>query len=223
MPREAGMEHGSEDGRPLTDAEIFAIERPHPNLLWMYALASLATLIAAPIVFVPLFFKYHTLRYKFDQEGVSVRWGILFRREIYLTYKRIQDIHVKRNIIERWLGIGTVEIQTAAGSSSAEMSLEGMEYYAAVRDYLYRRMRGFAKGRPAGAEAPAFHPAGAEAPAFHPPGAEAPAFHPAGAGAAAPAHPAGFVADGEHELVRLLEEIRAELEGTRRALAERDA
>jgi len=86
--------------------DIHAIERPHPNLLKQYAISSLVGLIAAPIIFVPLFFKYYTLRYKFDEEGVSARWGILFRREIHLTYKRIQDIHVKRNVVERWLGLG---------------------------------------------------------------------------------------------------------------------
>jgi len=93
-------------------------------------------------VFLPLFFKYHTLRYKFDDEGISAAWGILFKREIHLTYRRIQDIHVSRNLIERWLGIGKVEIQTASGSASAELSIEGMEHYAAVRDFLYGKMRG---------------------------------------------------------------------------------
>jgi putative membrane protein len=33
-----------------------------------------------------------------------------------LTYARIQDIHVTRNIFERWLGIGTVQIQTASAA-----------------------------------------------------------------------------------------------------------
>jgi putative membrane protein len=124
------------------DAAILALTRPHPHLLTLYALQALLAFVLAPIVFVPLYFKYHTLRYKFDEEGISARWGILFRREIYLTYKRIQDIHVKRNLIERWLGIGTVEVQTAAGSSSAELALEGLGDYAAMRDFLYRRMRG---------------------------------------------------------------------------------
>jgi putative membrane protein len=130
------------NGPAMDDASIRAIRRPHPNLLWLYLLQALATLIAFPFVFLPLFFKYHTLRYTFDDEGISAAWGLLFRREIFLTYRRIQDIHVSRNIIERWLGIGKVEIQTAAGSSSAELALEGMEYWDPVRDYLYRRMRG---------------------------------------------------------------------------------
>ena len=126
----------------MDDASIRAIRRPHPRLLFLYFLQSVATLFAFPFVFLPLFFKYRTLKYTFDDEGISASWGFLFKREIYLTYRRIQDIHVSRNLIERWLGIGKVEIQTAAGSSSAELALEGMEHWNPVRDYLYRRMRG---------------------------------------------------------------------------------
>ncbi len=125
-----------------------ALERPHPNLLKMYFLQALAATIAFPIVLVPLLFRYHTLRYRFDEEGISASWGILFRREVYLTYRRIQDIHVTRNLFERWLGIGKVEIQTAAGRSSAELTIEGLEHWDDVRDFLYARMRG-AKGEPA--------------------------------------------------------------------------
>ena len=131
-----------ETNRVIDEAAILAIERPHPNLLKMYLLQAVSALFAFPFVAVPLYFKYHTLRYKFDEEGISASWGLLFRREIYLTYRRIQDIHVTRNIFERWLGIGKVELQTASGSSSAELKLEGMEEYQAVRDYLYGRMRG---------------------------------------------------------------------------------
>ncbi len=126
----------------MDDAAIRAIKRPHSNLFTYYLLAALATVVAFPFVFPPLFFKYYTLRYTIDDEGVSATWGLLFRREVYLTYKRIQDIHVRRNVVERWLGIGTVDIQTASGSSTAELKLEGMSDYSAVRDFLYRRMRG---------------------------------------------------------------------------------
>jgi len=126
----------------MSDEEIKALERPHSNLLIMFLLQALATTIAFPFVFVPLFFKYHTLRYSFDDEGINAKWGILFRKEIYLTYRRIQDIHVSRNLFERWLGIGKVEVQTASGSSSAELVIEGMQDYDAVRDFLYARMRG---------------------------------------------------------------------------------
>jgi len=177
------------DERPVDEAAILAIERPHPNLLKLYFLQALATFFAFPLVFTLLYFKYHTLRYRFDDEGISAKWGILFRREIYLTYRRIQDIHVNRNLFERWLGIGKVDVQTASGSASAELVIEGMEDYAAVRDFLYAKMRG-AKG---GVQrAPRSGSAGET------PGGETPG--------------------GEDELITLLRQIRDELEGARRAL-----
>src|SRR5262245_43048196 len=94
------------------------------------------------VLFLPMFFKYETLRYRFDDEGMSMSWGILYRREIYLTYRRIQDIHLTRNIIQRWLGLATVTIQTASGSTGPEMSIEGILEADALRDYLYTKMRG---------------------------------------------------------------------------------
>ena len=87
-------------------------------------------------------------------------WGVLFRREINLTYRRIQDIHVTRNLFQRWMGLATVAIQTASGSSAPEMSIEGILRYEELRDFLYSRMRG-ARGEteaPAGAP-PAEQPA----------------------------------------------------------------
>lgn len=128
--------------RQIDEAAIFAIERPAPILLLYYLLSSflLGPLFFIPLV--PLYFRYHTLHYRFDQEGISMRWGILFRREINLTYARIQDIHLRSNVVERWLGLARIEVQTASGSSGAEMTLEGLLDYDAIRDYLYGRMRG---------------------------------------------------------------------------------
>lgn len=123
-------------------ARARALERPARALLALYAIRSLAALFLAPIVFVPLYFRYHTLRYRFDDEGVSAAWGLLFRREIHLTYKRIQDIHVRRGLVQRWLGIATIEVQTASGSQSAELAVEGVVEHDALRDFLYDRMRG---------------------------------------------------------------------------------
>jgi putative membrane protein len=84
---------------------------------------------------------------------VHASWGVFFRREASLTYARIQDIHLKRNILERWLGIGRVQVQTASGSGSAELVIEGMMDFLAVRDFLYAKMRG-ATTKPARASHP---------------------------------------------------------------------
>ncbi len=121
---------------------VYEIARPDRKLLLLYVLRALCTGPGFLFVFPPAFFKYETLRYRFDDEGITMSWGILWRREIFLTYARIQDIHLSRGIIERWLGLATINIQTAAGSSSSEMSIVGLIDYKRVRDFLYSRMRG---------------------------------------------------------------------------------
>jgi putative membrane protein len=190
------MSHEPIAGPAAEDAaDVFAIERPHANLLVYYGLSSL---VLGPFFFValiPLYFRYHTLHYRFDEEGVSMRWGILFRREIHLTYSRIQDIHLTSNLVERWLGLGKVQIQTASGSSKAEMTIEGRQDFDAIRDFLYSRMRGMAEPRRPNAERRAMGGTVAEASAAPP------------------------AAAGDAELAGLLREIAGELRATREALA----
>src|SRR5262245_13147075 len=123
-------------------SEIFAITRPDPKLLRLYIIRCILTGPFLPILILPHLFRYHTLRYRFDAEGIGVTVGILFRRESYITYSRMQDIHLSRGFIERWMGLGTVEVQTAAGSSEAEIRIEGLTKFNEVRDFLYSRMRG---------------------------------------------------------------------------------
>ncbi|TWU16907.1 PH domain-containing protein [Allorhodopirellula heiligendammensis] len=122
--------------------DITRIERPDPALLRYYILCSLASGPLFPLVLIPLLCRYYTLRYRFDDRGISLSWGVLFRSETYLTYKRIQDIHLNRNIIQRWLGLATLTVQTASGAATPEMKIEGVLEAEPLRDYLYSQMRG---------------------------------------------------------------------------------
>jgi putative membrane protein len=140
----------------MNEEQIYQLERPHPNLLKLYLIRSILTGPLAVILLPVLYFRYHTLRYNFDDEGVSMRWGILFRHEINLTYGRIQDIHVTAGFIQRWLGLADLQIQTASGSAAAEMTIEGFLEYEAIRDFLYAHMRGYRQQQaPAAAPGPA--------------------------------------------------------------------
>lgn len=127
---------------PDAEATVLALEKPHQDLWTYYLISSLAYLILFPIAALVLWFKYHTLRYKFTGEGISMSWGILFRRQTIINYARIQDIHLRSNLIERWLGLGRILVQTASGNSGAEMTIEGIKEFELVRDFLYSRMRG---------------------------------------------------------------------------------
>ena len=139
---------------PDLKTRIFAIRRPSPALMKYYVLSSF---LFGPLFFFPLiyfYFRYHTMQYSFDEEGISMKWGILFRREIMLTYARIQDIHLTSNIVERWLRLARIQIQTASASAAAEMTLEGLHEFELVRDFLYSKMRGVRGTAPPPSSAP---------------------------------------------------------------------
>src|SRR5215510_7320781 len=79
---------------------IASIEVPSPQLFKYYVLKAIASTIAFPLTMTLLYFRYHTMRYRFDAEGIHMRWGILLRREIMLNYSRIQDIQLWSNVIQ---------------------------------------------------------------------------------------------------------------------------
>ena len=119
-----------------SEEQIFALERPHPDLWKLYVIRAIFSGPFIVAVLPYLYFRYYTLRYRFDAEGIHMRVGILFRREVNVTYTRIQDIHLSSGIIQRWLGLADVQIQTASGSAGAELVIEGFKEFSAIRDFL---------------------------------------------------------------------------------------
>ena len=126
-------------------AKVQAITRPDRSLLTYYVWTSVLGIVTLPAL-LPLYFHYHTLKYTFDEEGLAMSYGILFRRELHLTYARMQDIHLSQNVLQRWLGIGTVTVQTAGGGSEGDLEIVGTKEFEAIRDYLYARLRGVRTG-----------------------------------------------------------------------------
>ena len=181
------------------DQAIRAIERPDHALWIYYLLGALVIPPLFPLIVLPLYFRYHTMRYKFTDDGISMSWGILFRRETIVNYARIQDIHLRSNFVERWLGLARILVQTASGSSSAELTIEGIKEFEALRDFLYARMRGVKD---------AHH----HAPAGLPPTQGGPT------GEAAVAGPATDAAD---DLAAALRDAACELRAVRESLAAR--
>ena len=58
--------------------------------------------------------------------------GAVIGRTQHPIYARIQDIHLVSNVVERWLGLARIKIQTASGSAKAEMTIEGVPQFEAL-------------------------------------------------------------------------------------------
>lgn len=90
---------------------------------------------------------YRSLRYEIQVDEVIVRAGIWTKSVKHVPFRTVTNITVKRDILDRLLGLGTLVIQTAgmSGTKGAEESLVGLgnvdEVYTAVAQEL-RRFRG---------------------------------------------------------------------------------
>lgn len=131
----------------MTPDEITRLERPSSSLLTLYILRAVLTGPGVILVLPILLCRYWTLRYRFDDDGIHARWGVLFRREINLSYARIQDLHLTSGLLQRWLGLADVQVQTASGSATPELIIEGFKNHETIRDFLYSRMRGTKSGK----------------------------------------------------------------------------
>lgn len=119
-----------------------ALQLPPPQLFTYYLLGAL---VSGPFIIFTLpalWFRYTTLKYSFEETGMRMQVGILFRKESVTAYRRIQDIHVSSNVIQRWFGISNISIQTASGSAMPEIVIEGVTEPEKLRDWLYERLRG---------------------------------------------------------------------------------
>ena len=90
---------------------------------------------------------YRSLRYEVQDDEVVVNVGIWTKSVKHVPYRTVTNMQVKRDVVDRLLGIGTLNIQTAgmSGQTGAEERLVGLsdvqEVYERVAEEL-RRFRG---------------------------------------------------------------------------------
>jgi len=90
---------------------------------------------------------YRSLSYEVQDDEVIVHVGIWTKSVKHVPYRTVTNLTAKRDILDRWLGLGTLDIQTAgmSGQTGAEEKLAGLpdvqEVYEMVATAL-RRFRG---------------------------------------------------------------------------------
>lgn len=82
--------------------------------LIVYALGGLA--VAAVLGYELLYYRRFT--YDLTEDTLDIHSGVLSRRDRELPYRRIQNVDISENTIQRLLGIAAVGLETAGGSST---------------------------------------------------------------------------------------------------------
>ncbi len=91
---------------------------------------------------------YRSLKYEVQDDEVIVNAGIVTKSVKHVPYRTVTNLTVKRDIIDRMLGIGTLNIQTAgmSGTTGAEESLVGLPNVQAVYEQVVTELRRFRGG-----------------------------------------------------------------------------
>ncbi len=88
---------------------------------------------------------YRSLSYEIQDDEVIVRVGIWTKSVKHVPYRTVTNLTVKRDILDRWLGIGTLNIQTAgmSGTTGAEEKLVGLTNVQEIYEIVVTELRRF--------------------------------------------------------------------------------
>ena len=136
-------------------AQIGAVIAVVANMLW----------IVPAVLAIPPY--YRSIRYELHSEEVIVRIGIITKSVKHVPFRTVTNIKMSRGPLDRLLGTGTLDIETAgmSGQGGAEQSLVGLtdveSVYEQVAAVLHRFHGGMAANQ---AEEDPLRVAGDEAP-----------------------------------------------------------
>ncbi len=106
--------------------------------LWLITCGIILLMWIISIPIVILWIK--NLSYIIEADKIVIRKGILTKVRQNIPYRMITDFMLERSLFERWLGIGSIKIQTA-GQSQNQTGYEGKLSGLANWDNLHEKLR----------------------------------------------------------------------------------
>ncbi len=109
---------------------------------WWFGGRSIATItgavigVVAAVWLVTLRRRYAAWGYLERDDDLLVRRGVLIRRLSVVPYGRMQFLDVTAGPVDRWLGLATVQLHTAAAATDAHIPGLATADAAALRDRL---------------------------------------------------------------------------------------
>jgi membrane protein YdbS with pleckstrin-like domain len=82
---------------------------------------------------------YRVWRYRFGAESLEIRYGVFWKRTSSMPYHRLQQVDVGQGPLERWLGMSTVQLRSAAATTDATIPGIADEEVGEIRTRLMQR------------------------------------------------------------------------------------
>ena len=109
-------------------------------LIFMAIAPILGYFVLAPSIGEKIFESYS---YELEDEGIRINSGIITKRQKFIPYEKIQNLELKRGILERRYGLATIAIETAgsAVSYAPEGMLVGLREPEPIMEEIRARMK----------------------------------------------------------------------------------
>ena len=119
-------------------------KNPGPEFFsWLWLLTGLGFILTF-IISIPIIILWiKNLKYMIREDRVTVHKGILTKVQKNIPLRAVTDFILERSLLDRFLGIGSIKIQTAGQSQSStgyEGKLAGLLDYEALHDDLRKRI-----------------------------------------------------------------------------------
>jgi membrane protein YdbS with pleckstrin-like domain len=105
-----------------------------PNLVWA---------VPTFLLMFPLFKRY---RYELMDDEIVIHSGYIVQKVAHVPYRMVTNIEIRRGLLDRWLGIGHLKIDTAGNSDPnqrPEARLLGLENVDAAYEEVASCLRAF--------------------------------------------------------------------------------
>jgi membrane protein YdbS with pleckstrin-like domain len=117
---------------------------PHPGMQWgpingmLWRMLPFLALLLTVDGFV-CYLRTRAYRIDLGPQGIALQMGVLSRSHETLIYAKVQDILIRRSLLERLLGLSSVTIQNAMGQPACIPGLKASTAEA-LRDEILRRL-----------------------------------------------------------------------------------
>lgn len=113
-----------------------------PTVIWIIAV--IAILVMWLIVYPIAILWIRNLSYLIQEDRVTIHKGILTKTHQNIPYRSVTDFILQRSLYDRFLGIGSIRIQTAGQSQSPtgyEGNMAGLVEYEKLHNQLREKLR----------------------------------------------------------------------------------
>lgn len=119
----------------------------HPTAIWLFFISYLSkSAILIPLILVGIFIEpllaalfivyilghyimarvtYRNYKFEITPTAFKKEYGILHKQSSSIPFDRVQNVNVSRNLIDRFLGLAHLEIETAGGSGDTKRNVLG--------------------------------------------------------------------------------------------------